>query len=105
MSNAEGESGGGPDLGTIQRVELRNVWSHEAEEFTPWLAENIGRLSDALGMDIEVEAQELQSVAMRWTSWHGTETAARSLSRTSWKLLTIHISASYSPMRPGLTPA
>ena len=58
MSNAEGESGSGPDLATIQRVELRDVWSHEADEFTPWLAENIGRLGDALSMRLEVEALE-----------------------------------------------
>ena len=61
MSNSEGESGGGPDLATIQMVELRDVWPNEATEgkgFTPWLAENIGRLGDALGMRLEVEARE-----------------------------------------------
>lgn len=58
MSNSEGESDSGPDLATIQRVELRSVWSHEAEEFTPWLAENIGKLGEALGMDLEVEDLE-----------------------------------------------
>ncbi len=58
MSDSEGESGGGPDLGTIQRVELRDVWSHEAKEFTPWLAENIGVLGEALEMDLEVEDLE-----------------------------------------------
>ena len=58
MSNSEGEGGSGPDLATIQRVDIRGVWSNEPADFTPWLAENIGRLSDALGMDLEVEAQE-----------------------------------------------
>ena len=58
MSNSEGESGSGPDLATIQRVELRSVWSHEAEEFTPWLAENIGVLGEALEMNLEVEDLE-----------------------------------------------
>ena len=61
MSNSEGESGSGPDLATIQRVNLREVWPNEATEeegFTPWLAENIGRLGDALGMRLEVEARE-----------------------------------------------
>ena len=58
MSNSEGESGSGPDLATIQRVDLRGVWSSEAADFTPWLAENIGKLGEALGMELEVEAQE-----------------------------------------------
>ena len=58
MSNSDGENGSGPDLATIQRVNLRDVWSHEAEEFTPWLAENIGKLGKTLGMDLEVEARE-----------------------------------------------
>ena len=58
MSNSEGENGSGPDLATIQRVELRDVWSHEADEFTPWLAENIRELGDALGMRLEVEERE-----------------------------------------------
>ena len=59
MSNSEGENGSGPDLGTIKREDnLRRVWPNEAADFTPWLAENIGRLSDALGMGLEVEAQE-----------------------------------------------
>ena len=58
MSNSEGESGSGPDLATIERVDIRGVWSNEAADFTPWLAENIGELGEALGMDLEVEARE-----------------------------------------------
>ena len=59
MSNSEGENGNGPDLGAIKRDDdLRRVWPNEAADFTPWLAENIGRLSDALGIGLEVEAQE-----------------------------------------------
>ena len=58
MSDSEAESGSGPDLATIQRVDLRGVWSSEAADFTPWLAENIGKLGEALGMELEVEAQE-----------------------------------------------
>ena len=58
MSNSEGESGSGLDLATIERVDIRGVWSNEAADFTPWLAENIGVLGEALGMDLELDAQE-----------------------------------------------
>lgn len=47
-------------LGRLERVELRDIWVNEASEFTPWLArpENIAVLSETLGIDLELEAQE-----------------------------------------------
>ncbi len=47
-------------IGTLQNVDLRNVWEHEAHNFTPWLAEhqNLERLGDAVGMKLEPESQE-----------------------------------------------
>lgn len=41
-----------PTLSTLQRIDLREAWKHEATEFTPWLAqaENLNALSDALGL-------------------------------------------------------
>lgn len=47
-------------LGRLTRVELRDIWITEASDFTPWLArpENLEVLSEALGMDLELEAQE-----------------------------------------------
>ncbi|MBD3672766.1 MAG: DUF4268 domain-containing protein [Planctomycetaceae bacterium] len=47
-------------LGRLERVDLRNVWETEAGDFTPWLAreDNIALLSDTIGIDLEVEAQE-----------------------------------------------
>lgn len=47
-------------LGRLEKVELRNYWSDEANEFTPWLAlpENISLLGDELDMNIEVINQE-----------------------------------------------
>ena len=38
----------------LKRIPLREKWKHEASEFTPWLADHIQKLGDALGMDIEV---------------------------------------------------
>ena len=50
----------GQNLGRLTRVELRDIWTSEATDFTPWLAreENLAVLGDALGIDLELEAQE-----------------------------------------------
>lgn len=47
-------------LGRLEKIELRNIWQTEDRDFTPWLAQeqNIAILSEALAMDLEVEAQE-----------------------------------------------
>jgi len=41
-------------LGTLRRVSPRQVWSSEAQDFTPWLAENLPQLSEVIGMDLEL---------------------------------------------------
>lgn len=47
-------------LGRLTRVELRDVWTSESIDFTPWLAreENLTVLGETLGIDLELEAQE-----------------------------------------------
>jgi len=45
-------------FGKLERVDLRDFWIKEDKDFTPWIAENINILGDALKMDIEVNAQE-----------------------------------------------
>ncbi len=42
----------------IELTDLREVQSHEALDFTPWLAENIELLSNAIGIDIAVKEIE-----------------------------------------------
>lgn len=46
------------DFGIIRNVALKDIWTGEATHFTPWLAENITVLSEALGMDLELLAVE-----------------------------------------------
>lgn len=48
-------------LEVLKSRDPREYWYNEAAEFTPWLAENIQLLGDAIGMDLEVQSQE-QSV-------------------------------------------
>jgi hypothetical protein len=47
-------------LGRLERVDLRTAWQSEAIDFTPWLAQadNLAILSDTIGRELELEAQE-----------------------------------------------
>lgn len=38
---------------------LRDAWKHEAHQFTPWLAENIDHLSEAIGIPLELTGTEV----------------------------------------------
>lgn len=39
-------------IGKLERVHLREVWKHEALDFTHWLEENIDTLNTALGLNL-----------------------------------------------------
>ncbi len=45
-------------LGRLERVNVRAAWTNEAIDFTPWLAANLDLLSEALGMNLELEMEE-----------------------------------------------
>lgn len=45
-------------LGKLEHVDPRTLWEKEAGHFTPWLAANIGLLSEALGIDLELVQTE-----------------------------------------------
>lgn len=47
-----------PNLSRLVRIPVRDVWAHEAHQFTQWMLENADVLSDLLGMDLEMTAAE-----------------------------------------------
>lgn len=49
---------GAADLGRLVRRDAREVWAHEAHEFTPWLLQHIDQLNEAIGFEIELVARE-----------------------------------------------
>lgn len=46
-------------LAALIHVSPREIWPNEAQNFTPWLAAHIDQLSRILGMDLDVEGQEV----------------------------------------------
>ena len=48
------------ELSRLEAVDIREVWPDEAQDFTPWLAEeeNLDILGETLGIELEFEAQE-----------------------------------------------
>jgi hypothetical protein len=49
-----------PELGRLEKVDLRACWESEPRDFTPWLAEedNIALLGKTLGIELEVQQTE-----------------------------------------------
>ncbi len=47
-------------LSKLNKVDLREVWEHEAFDFTNWLAqkENLDALSEEIGVDIKLVKTE-----------------------------------------------
>lgn len=48
-----------PELGVLKRVDLRAVWPKEAYDFTPWLAQHLASLTGLLGIELELQGQEM----------------------------------------------
>jgi hypothetical protein len=49
------------ELGTLKKIDLRDIWASEAQDFTPWLArqENLNLLGETLGLELELQGQEV----------------------------------------------
>jgi len=45
-------------FGKIKKLNPKDIWPKEAKDFTPWLADNIGALGEALGMELELTDME-----------------------------------------------
>lgn len=45
-------------IGRLQRVALREVWPHEARDFTPWLEENIDVLNSTIDLSLSIVERE-----------------------------------------------
>ena len=45
-------------IGKIERIPLRDVWEHEAYDFTQWLQDNIEVLNDVLDFDLSAPESE-----------------------------------------------
>jgi len=46
------------ELGRLEPLDPRQVWTHEARDFTPWLLDNADALAGALGLEIELTEAE-----------------------------------------------
>lgn len=46
------------DLSRLKVIPVRDVWKHEAHDFTQWMLDNADVLSDVLGMELELTAAE-----------------------------------------------
>lgn len=46
-------------FGRLVDLPLRDAWANEARHFTPWLAENIDHLSEAIGIPLELTGTEV----------------------------------------------
>lgn len=52
-----------PDFASLEPQDVREYWEHEAQEFTPWVAneirrEGVSELEDSLGLDLEIIDEE-----------------------------------------------
>jgi hypothetical protein len=47
------------EIGRLSDAKPRDAWANEAQNFTPWLADHIDQLGEALGIKLEIEGREV----------------------------------------------
>ena len=47
------------EIGRLKNVDPRHPWPHESSDFTPWLADNLDQLGEAIGIVLELEDSEV----------------------------------------------
>jgi hypothetical protein len=60
-------------LGSLERIDARDVWKNEAYDFTPWLRENVHLLGQAVGLELDVEVQQEIAVGLFSADLLGTD--------------------------------
>ena len=63
-------------FGQLKDMDLREVWPYEANNFTPWLAENLSHLAEAIGIPLKLDGTEIAQAikdadAAPLSSWPG----------------------------------
>lgn len=48
------------EFGRLSDLDLRSAWKYEDKDFTPWLAQNIDRLAEIIGIPLELTDTEVQ---------------------------------------------
>src|SRR4051794_406137 len=64
-------------LGRLERLPAREVWKHEALDFTPWLRDNIDQLGEALGLEIVSEVQAEVAVGVFYADLLGVDSGSQ----------------------------
>src|SRR4051812_10157588 len=64
-SGGELNAGGDVRFGRLVKVAAKDGWTHEGSDFTPWLAENLDRLGEAVGLALELRDRE-HAVGKYW---------------------------------------
>lgn len=70
-------------LGRLQKLNLREAWSSESSDFTPWLAqeENLKLLGETIGIELELDSQEKEVGPFR------ADILCKDTSNDSWVLI------------------